>query len=684
MDSFDDLLGQSRSVLEENPFSDPFSKRSASPDPWSTPFSQSDDLYTSPFATSTSNTDHDSASISESVSSPTVTEHAEATPEETDTTPSDPLDSAAANQEDDDDDEPLSKRRSLTASRSSGLRESVPGQPTFSEIATIRPDVSEERGSTPPPSLPSSSSTPPPIVTDEQKKPSSSWKEVEEGPTTPLASSSPSLPSLPPSQQEPPSTSVSLHDTDPFATQGPLNQSPINVVNRSFSSLPLSNGDTATDGWQAEHEPWSNDQPAVVSGQREQQPDDDSDDDKPIGQTVKRLSQSSTVSPNRNASTRTDLRPEFVITVDDPQKVGDPIRSFTMYTVHTRTTSPLYQKSAFSVLRRYSDFLWLYETLSMNNPGVVVPPVPEKNTFGRFDDHFVKQRRFALEKCIQKISNHPVLGKDADLKLFLESDTFSLDIKHRKAEIATERGGLMASIGQTIAGPRFYETDEWFDRQKAYLDSLESQLRGLVKAIDMVAKQRSELSVSTNEFAQALGDLATADVGKQLSQSLGGLAEVEKKAHDLQVTQSEQDMVTLMGTVDEYARLINSVRLAFSSRIRTYHIWKNAESEMIRIKQVHDKNRVQGRERMGHSLSQIAEAERRAADAKHEYEHCSKLVKTEVARFEQERIEDFKNSLHAFLEGMISRQKELINSWELYQQMLLKKGANASQSSLSS
>jgi len=64
----------------------------------------------------------------------------------------------------------------------------------------------------------------------------------------------------------------------------------------------------------------------------------------------------------------------------------------------------------------------------MNNPGVVVPPVPEKNTFGRFDDAFVRQRRLGLEKCIQKISNHPVLGKDADLKLFLESDNFSLDV----------------------------------------------------------------------------------------------------------------------------------------------------------------------------------------------------------------------------------------------------------------
>jgi sorting nexin-1/2 len=82
------------------------------------------------------------------------------------------------------------------------------------------------------------------------------------------------------------------------------------------------------------------------------------------------------------------------------------------------------------VLRRYSDFLWLYETLSTNNPGVVVPPVPEKSPFGRFDETFVQQRRVALEKCIQKIVNHPVLAKDPDLKLFLESDTFSLDVRH--------------------------------------------------------------------------------------------------------------------------------------------------------------------------------------------------------------------------------------------------------------
>ena len=46
-------------------------------------------------------------------------------------------------------------------------------------------------------------------------------------------------------------------------------------------------------------------------------------------------------------------------------------------------------------------------------------------------------------------------------------------------------------------------------------------------------------------------------------------------------------------------------------------------------------------------------------EAKHEFEHVSKLVKSEVSRFEQERVQDFKDSLHAFLEGMIARQKEV-------------------------
>lgn len=105
-----------------------------------------------------------------------------------------------------------------------------------------------------------------------------------------------------------------------------------------------------------------------------------------------------------------------------------------------------------------------------------------------------------------------------------------------------------------------------------------------------------------------------------------------------------------------------SVQLAFSSRVRTYHAWQNADAHLRRTKQTHESNRAQGRlgpDQLSRSLTIVGEAERRALEAKQEFDHVSRLVKAEVARFEQERIEDFKNALEAFLEGMIKRQKQV-------------------------
>lgn len=53
------------------------------------------------------------------------------------------------------------------------------------------------------------------------------------------------------------------------------------------------------------------------------------------------------------------------------------------------------------------------------------------------------------------------------------------------------------------------------------------------------------------------------------------------------------------------------------------------------------------------------QAERRVLEAKREFVHVLRLTKEKIARSEKERIEDFKDALHAFLEGMIERQKEV-------------------------
>ncbi|KAH8108328.1 Vps5 C terminal like-domain-containing protein [Phellopilus nigrolimitatus] len=641
MDGFDDLLSSSR-ALEDNPFADPFSgPRSNSPDPWAT-FGQQqhhdfhDENYTSQFehsfGTGAANGDNEEKDLglleSPIASGDAFVEHtvtAEHVLEAAEPPTSDVI---------------SFKNPEL---QSPGFRESISTEESASASITIESSRSS-------PSLN--------IEHTREPSPSSSVRTSIRSPpseTAPLQPASPGSsffsPHLPPSVQSDKSVSP-LGYPSPRLTQ-------------SFASLAL--GGESVGGWQDSQAGFST---SNIQSKDATEPED--------AETRAQLP-TPDEKEQRPSNEKQDLSlsPLFSIFVDDPQKVGDSIRPYVLYTVHTKTSSPLFNKPSFSVLRRYSDFLWLYETLSMNNPGVIVPPVPEKkSSFGRFDNQFVNQRRLALEKCIVKIANHPVLSKDLDLKLFLESDSFALDIKHRKTEIAQERGGLMTSIGQTLAGPRFYEVDDWFDKKKLYLDSLESQLKGLVKSIETVSRQRAELANATGEFAIAIGELSGSDLSKQLSHSLNAMSDVGKKAQDLQHMQAQEDTIAFMSTAEEYARIINSVRMAFASRVRCHALWQNAEGELRRVKQVHEKARSQGRipqDRVGHSLVQIADAERKVLGAKQDFERCGKLVKSELARFEEERILDFKNSLEGFLEGMIQRQKELIASWENYQDLLLKK-----------
>lgn len=176
----------------------------------------------------------------------------------------------------------------------------------------------------------------------------------------------------------------------------------------------------------------------------------------------------------------------FHITVGDPHKVGDLTSSHIVYSVRTKvrhslsphsssstcnggtngalqTTSKGYKQPEFEVKRRYRDFLWLYNTLHGNCPGVIIPPPPEKQAVGRFETNFVESRRAALERMLNRIAGHPTLQHDPDLKLFLESESFNVDIKHkeRRDPLPSESKGVFGSFGLGVGGgSKFVEQDD--------------------------------------------------------------------------------------------------------------------------------------------------------------------------------------------------------------------------------
>jgi sorting nexin-1/2 len=114
------------------------------------------------------------------------------------------------------------------------------------------------------------------------------------------------------------------------------------------------------------------------------------------------------------------------------------------------------------VSRRFRDFLWLYNQLHNNNPGVIVPPPPEKQAVGRFNADFVESRRQSLERMLNKIAAHSTLQLDGDLKLFLESDAFNVDIKHkeRREPLVGESKGMLSNLGIGPSTTKFVEHDD--------------------------------------------------------------------------------------------------------------------------------------------------------------------------------------------------------------------------------
>ncbi|KAJ6442189.1 sorting nexin 3 [Purpureocillium lavendulum] len=365
-------------------------------------------------------------------------------------------------------------------------------------------------------------------------------------------------------------------------------------------------------------------------------------------------------------------KPTFHITVGDPVKIGDLTSSHIVYSVRTKTTSRAYKQPEFEVKRRYRDFLWLYTTLHGNNPGYVVPPPPEKQAVGRFDSNFVESRRAALEKMLNKTAAHPTLQHDADLKLFLESEAFNVDIKHkeRRDPLPVESKGVLGSLGINVGGGnKFVEQDDWFHDRKVYLDALEGQLRGLLKAMETMVGQRKMMAEAASDFSASLHALSTVELSPSLSGPLDALSDLQLTIRDVYDRQAQQDVLTFGIIIEEYIRLIGSVKQAFTQRQKGFYAWHSAESELQKKKSTQDKLLRQGKsqqDRLNQMNAEVGEAERKVHQARLLFEEMGRSMRTELDRFEKEKVEDFKSGVETFLESAVEAQKELIEKWETF------------------
>lgn len=203
---------------------------------------------------------------------------------------------------------------------------------------------------------------------------------------------------------------------------------------------------------------------------------------------------------------------------------------------------------------------------------------------------------------------------------------------------------------------------KWFHERRVYLDALENQLKALLKAMDSVILQRKGLAEAAGDLSASLHALSTVELSPLLSDPLAGLSEVQLRIKELYERQAMQDILTLGNTIDEYIRLIGSIKLALNSRERAYHAWHSAESEHQKRRATQDKLLRQGKtqqDRLNQMNADVSDAERKVHQARLQFEDMGRLMKVELERFEREKVEDFKSGVETFLESAVEAQKEV-------------------------
>ncbi|XP_065184501.1 sorting nexin-30-like [Sycon ciliatum] len=218
---------------------------------------------------------------------------------------------------------------------------------------------------------------------------------------------------------------------------------------------------------------------------------------------------------------------DLIVTISEP-KVTNPATNysgpFATYAVTTRTTRQTFDKTEYSVRRRYQDFIWLREQLALTYRTHIVPPLPEKHSLSRlvqndhFTEDFLERRRAALQKFLGRCTDHPTMSFDRTLNTFLiASDQDFQAIKNQGAGLLSK---VQSTVVQAATAVLLKKPDPEFVALQQYFSTLGKHLAGIESSALAALQDGQELKVelySLSQVCQQWSGLEKED-GKMLSE----------------------------------------------------------------------------------------------------------------------------------------------------------------------
>nr|XP_032519572.1 sorting nexin-2-like [Danaus plexippus plexippus] len=385
----------------------------------------------------------------------------------------------------------------------------------------------------------------------------------------------------------------------------------------------------------------------------------------------------------------TERANNIIITITEPQKIGEGMSSYVAYRVITKTNMPIFSKLDFAVLRRFSDFLGLHEKLTEKylRSGRIIPPAPEKSIMGTtklkmsstpstesangspsVQSQFVERRRAALERFLNRVAQHPVLCIDPDFREFLESDT---ELPKATSTSALSGAGMLRlfnKVGETVnkITYRMDESDPWFEERVARIESLESGLRRLCGACEALATERRELAGRAHEAARAIQYISLYYMFSIIFMYIH-VCNFYFQIEHLRNEQANTDFYVLTEHIKDYLGLIGAIKDVFHERVKVFQHWQHSQMQLTKRRENKAKAELANRpEKIEQAANEIIEWESKVERGQQEFDTMSRVIKKELERFEEIRLDQLRDTLLRYLDEHMKHQAQAIRYWDAF------------------
>ncbi|KAL8927634.1 MAG: hypothetical protein Q9172_001263 [Xanthocarpia lactea] len=389
-------------------------------------------------------------------------------------------------------------------------------------------------------------------------------------------------------------------------------------------------------------------------------------------------------------------------TVSTPLKEHDGTKdAYVSYLVTTDSDLPSFTKPHNKVRRRFTDFVWLYKTLTAEFPVHAVPPLPDKHKMeyvrgDRFGSDFTQRRAHSLNRFLKRLTLHPVLRRQLAFVTFLESTDLHSYMRNHPA-------GGRASIDQSSsvfdnftdtfvnAFSKVHKPDKRFIEVREKADKLDEDLGHVEKIVARVARREADLETDYLDLSTQFMKLITLEpeveahchaFAQGVEQTAKGIRTL-KEHTDLNYLGSLRDMEAYTLALKSLLKAREQKQLDFEGL--TEYLNKAAydrdtlasahgsagsgpggfiRSKIEDVRGVdHEQSR---RERVRKLELRIEELTREVDNARVSSETYDQEVVNEVAEFERIKAVEFRDTLGALADKHVDFYEGIIGTWERY------------------